>query len=196
MRRKEKTHYVIVLDQSGSMEGIKKTVISSFNEQLQSLQKQSKEMDIEVTLSVFNDTTTLLNLSSKIGDIEKLNNKNYQPDSLTALYDAIMITYNKMKHNIKKNDYFVALILTDGMENSSKEYNNKDVQKLIKKVEKRGGVFNFLCSDIDVNHYAETLDHQINSNLCFFAESFDVDLEQKLNDVTESLLNVGKQKSK
>ena len=70
MRRKEKTHYVIVLDQSGSMEGIKKTVISSFNEQLQSLQKQSKEMDIEVTLSVFNDTTTLLNLSSKIGDIK------------------------------------------------------------------------------------------------------------------------------
>ena len=92
MRRKEKTHYVIVLDQSGSMEGIKKTVISSFNEQLQSLQKQSKEMDIEVTLSVFNDTTTLLNLSSKIGDIKKLNHKNYRPDSLTALYDAIMIT--------------------------------------------------------------------------------------------------------
>ena len=78
MRRKEKTHYVIVLDQSGSMEGIKNTVISSFNEQLQSLQKQSKEMDIEVTLSVFNDTTTLLNLSSKIGDIKKLNNKNYE----------------------------------------------------------------------------------------------------------------------
>ena len=76
MRRKEKTHYVIVLDQSGSMDGIKNTVISSFNEQLQSLQKQSKEMDIEVTLSVFNDTTTLLNLSSKIGDIKKLNNKN------------------------------------------------------------------------------------------------------------------------
>ena len=47
MRRKEKTHYVIVLDQSGSMDGIKNTVISSFNEQLQSLQKQSKEMDIE-----------------------------------------------------------------------------------------------------------------------------------------------------
>ena len=91
MIRKEKTHYVIVLDQSGSMDGIKNTVISSFNEQLQSLQKQSKEMDIEVTLSVFNDTTTLLNLSSKIGDIKKLNNKNYRPDSLTALYDAIML---------------------------------------------------------------------------------------------------------
>ena len=196
MRRKEKTHYVIVLDQSGSMDGIKNTVISSFNEQLQSLQKQSKEMDIEVTLSVFNDTTTLLNLSSKIGDIEKLNNKNYQPDNLTALYDAIMITYNKMKHNIKKNDHFVALVLTDGMENSSKEYNNKDVQRLIKKVENRGGVFNFLCSDIDVNHYAESLNHQIDNNLYFFAESFEVDLEEKLNDVTESVLNVGKQKSK
>ena len=90
----------------------------------------------------------------------------------------------------------MALVLTDGMENSSKEYNNKDVQRLIKKVEKRGGVFNFLCSDIDVNHYAESLDHQIDSNLCFFAKSFDVDLEEKLNDVTESLLNVGKQKSK
>ena len=196
MRRKEKTHYVIVLDQSGSMDGIKNTVIRSFNEQLQSLQKQSKEMDIEVTLSVFNDTTTLLNLSSKIGDIKKLNNKNYQPDSLTALYDAIMITYNKMKHNIKKEDHFVALVLTDGMENSSKEYDNKDVQKLIKKVEKRGGIFNFLCSDIDVNHYAESLDHQIDSNLCFFAKSFDVDLKTKLNEVTESVVNVSKQNSK
>ena len=196
MRRKEKTHYVIVLDQSGSMDGIKNTVISSFNEQLHSLQKQSKEMDIEVTLSVFNDTTTLLNLSSKIEDIKKLNNKNYQPDSLTALYDAIMITYNKMKHNINKNDHFVALVLTDGMENSSKEYDNKDVQRLIKKVEKRGGIFNFLCSDIDVNHYTESLDHQIDNNLCFFSKSFDIDLDTKLNEVTESVLNAGKQKRK
>ena len=196
MSRKEKTHYLIVLDQSGSMEGIKNTVISSFNEQIQSLQKQSKEMDIEITLSVFNDTTTLLNLSAKIGDVKKLNDKNYQPDSLTALYDAIIITYNKMKHHIKKNDHFVALVLTDGMENSSKEYNNKDVQRLIKKVEKRGGIFNFLCSDIDVNHYAKSLDHQIESNLCFFAKSFDVDLKTKLNEVTESVVNVSKQKSK
>ena len=196
MKRKEKTHYLIVLDQSGSMQGIKNTVISSFNEQIQSLQKQSKEMDIEITLSVFNDTTTLLNLNSKIGEVKKLNDKNYQPDNLTALYDAIMITYNKMKQNIKKNDLFVALVLTDGMENASKEYSNKDVQRLIKKVEKRGGIFNFLCSDIDVNHYTESLDHQIESNLCFFAKSFDVDLKTKLNEVTESVLNVSKQKSK
>ena len=52
------------------------------------------------------------------------------------------------------------------------------------------------CSDIDINHYPESLNYQIDSNLNFFAKSFDVDLEEKLNDVTESLLNVGKQKSK
>ena len=196
MSRKEKTHYLIVLDQSGSMQGIKNTVISSFNEQIQSLQKQSKEMDIEITLSVFNDTTTLLNLNSKIGEVKKLNDKNYQPDNLTALYDAIMITYNKMKQNIKKNDLFVALVLTDGMENASKEYSNKDVQRLIKKVEERGGIFNFLCSDIDVNHYTESLDHQIDSKLCFYSENFDVDLKSKLNEVTKSVLNFSKQKSK
>ena len=65
MRRKEKTHYLIVLDQSGSMERIKHTVISLFNEQIQSLKKQSNEMNIEVTMSVFNDAISILNLGAK-----------------------------------------------------------------------------------------------------------------------------------
>ena len=96
----------------------------------------------------------------------------------------------------KNNDHFVALVLTDGMENASKEYSNKDVQRLIKKVEKRGGIFHFICSDIDVNHYAKSLDHQIDSKLCFYSENFDVDLGSKLSEVTKSMLNVGKRKSK
>tara|TARA_B110000261_G_scaffold93514_1_gene106085 strand:+ start:11619 stop:12197 length:579 start_codon:yes stop_codon:yes gene_type:complete len=188
MRRKEKTHYLIVLDQSGSIERIKHTVISLFNEQIQSLKKQSNEMNIEVTMSVFNDAISILNLGAKIGDVQLLNEKNYKPDSMTALYDAVMISYNKMKEGVKKQDRIVALVLTDGLENASKEYNSDDVKKLMDKVERKGGSFNFLCSSVDIGSYQKALSVESNDCISFDIDEVEESLKAKLERVSESIL--------
>jgi hypothetical protein len=145
-------------------------------------------MKIEVTLSVFNDSITLLNLGSKIVDIKNLNEKNYQPDSTTALYDAIMITYNKMRNRIMKNDRVIALVLTDGMENASKEYTNNDVQSLIQNIERKGGSFNFLCSTVDIGHYQEVLNIESDDCICFESSRFNESLKAKLDSVSNSIL--------
>ena len=190
MSKKEKTHYLIVLDQSGSMEDIKDTVISLFNEQLQSLQKQAQDRNIEVTLSVFNDDTSIINLQTDINKVKELNEENYNPNYMTALYDAIMISYNAIKASIRKKDRFIALVLTDGMENASKEYNYKDVQKLIKKIEKRGGKFNFLCSEMDVRDYSERLEIDIDCSLAFDSADFGKTLSNRLMNVNHMILDI------
>ena len=188
MSRKEKTHYLIVLDQSGSMESIKETVISLFNEQLQNLQKQSKKLNLEVTLAVFNDSTNILNLGANIKEVQYLDDKNYRPDNLTALYDAVMISYNKIKDCVKKKDRVVALVLTDGMENASKEYNSGDVQDLMDNIEKKGGSFNFLCSSVDIGYYQGVLNVQEDDCISFEDEKVEYSLREKLESVSDDLI--------
>lgn len=189
MKKKEKLHYLIILDQSGSMQGMKNTVIDVFNEQLQSLKKASSEIDLEVTMAVFNDRVDILNLNVNIDQVQELNSRNYQPDCMTALYDAIMISYNRMKVKVKKKERVVVLVLTDGMENSSKEYSKEHVQKLIKKVEKKGGEFNFLCSDLDVQTYHNDIGSSVDYCLSFDDNpSFEKDLTDRVHMVSESII--------
>jgi hypothetical protein len=56
---------------------------------------------------------------------------------MTAMYDAIGNTidsvYNKWKDSKDKSDKVIFLIMTDGQENCSKEYNQKTVFELIQK---------------------------------------------------------------
>lgn len=188
MSKKEKTHYLIVLDQSGSMESIKHTVISLFNEQIQSLKKQSKDINIEITMTVFNDSINVLNLGAKISDVTLLNDENYKPDSMTALYDAVMISYNKMKDRVKKKERIVALVLTDGLENSSKEYSSSDVQSLMDKIKMKGGSFNFLCSSVDIGYYQERLSVESDDCISFEVNEVEHSLREKLERVSDDLI--------
>jgi len=187
MSRKEKTHYLIVLDQSGSMERIKNTVIGLFNEQIQNLRKQAKDINLEITMSVFNDSVKILNLASPIKDVQLLSDKNYKPDSMTALYDAVMISYNKVKERVKKKDRIVVLVLTDGLENASKEYGSADVQSLMNKITKKGGSFNFLCSTVDIGYYQDVLNVESDDCISFEVNEVEHSLRAKLACVSEDL---------
>ena len=187
MGKKAKTHYMIVLDQSGSMESIKGTVISLFNEQIQNLRKKAKDIDLQVTTSVFNDSVNILNLGAPISNVKLLDQKNYRPDNLTALFDAVMITYNKMRGSVKKKDRVVVLVLTDGLENASKEYCSKDVQNLMDEINDKGGSFNFLCSSRDIKHYQEVFTIESDDCISFNENEVEYALRYKLNEVNEDL---------
>lgn len=185
--KKQKVHYVVILDESGSMSSLKYSVIDLFNEQLQNLQKQSKKIDLRITVSTFNDFVKTINLNAPIDEAQLLNTKNYQPDSLTALYDAILMTYHKLKKHIAKQDRVVFLVLTDGMENSSKEFTKVDVKDLIAKIEKKGGEFNFLCSDIDVQTYKTDMNMSHQASSISFSEDFCLDFSSRLTDISDDL---------
>ena len=81
--------------------------------------------------------------------------KNIHPSGMTALYDAIWIGCEEQLKKQKNN--VLVVILSDGEDNSSK-HSNKDIKKLITKLETENGwKFIFLGANIDTRKVSTSL---------------------------------------
>lgn len=144
-RELQKTHIVIILDRSGSMELIKPQTISMFNEHIDLIRsEQNKTGDQDrtfVTFTVFNNEVEQKFLARPINTLSHIDNKSYVAGGSTSLNDAIGKTLNALDANTDMNDEhsaFLVLLFTDGEENTSKEFTHSDVKELIKKREATG----------------------------------------------------------
>lgn len=145
---KSTIHYVLILDQSGSMVQLKREVISSYNEQVEMILKlvqNEPDSVIKLTLCTFNDKVDLKFVAQNADHVKKLTPKDYQPDSFTALYDAIGITFVKISELVKPDDQVFFAIFTDGLENASKSYSADDISYKINTAEKNGWNVKFFC---------------------------------------------------
>lgn len=136
-RKTKETLVVFILDKSGSMGSVRDATISGFNEYVDSLKKQ-KEVSYRMSLTLFDTTYTKRATSEPLKDIEPLTAKNYVPDGMTALYDAVMRTISDTEKKVKKGEKVLCVMMTDGEENSSKEYTDKDLKTKVKELEKSG----------------------------------------------------------
>jgi hypothetical protein len=160
-------HYVFILDQSGSMQCLKKEVVTSYNEQVEAISKlklNNPDSEIKFTLCVFNDEINLKFIDRNIEELKKLKPDEYQPNSCTALYDAIGITFSKLGNHINPGDQVFFAIFTDGLDNASSDFSAKDIRNKLKQAEKRGWKIKFFCQDEDNIFYQENFgitDNQI-----------------------------------
>lgn len=117
-----------ILDDSGSMSSVRPATISSFNEYVKSL-KNDKKNKYRFALTKFADYIETQDVRD-IEAVKPLTTDTYTANgSSTSLYDAVCTTLNEVKDNPGKN---LVVILTDGEENSSHEYNQKDFRKIVK----------------------------------------------------------------
>ena len=153
-------HYVLILDKSGSMRDIKSLAISSFNEQIDRIRKikaANPDVEVRITLTTFNDEIRQNAFCQDIDHLKKLSAVTYQPDSMTALYDAVGITYRKMSDVVLAHEKVVFAVFTDGLENASKEFTAEDVSRIIEESDKKGWDFSFYCRYEDKLHYRTQL---------------------------------------
>jgi len=143
---KQNTYVNFLLDTSGSMSTKKKETITSFNEYIKTL-KKDKKSKYKFSLTKFSNQAIVVYNDMNIENVPELTNKTYEPDGFTALYDAIGITASKISNDAKDKILFV--ILTDGEENSSKEYATDSIKKLIEDKQKKNWTFTFMGCDID-----------------------------------------------
>lgn len=139
-RTEEKTQYVaFILDSSGSMHRISKLAVDSFNEQLQTLKRETEGINTKVITTKFSSSPV-----REIGDVipldevEELSDYNYIPDGNTALFDAIGFTINKVIREYKEDDSDAAvlfIVITDGEENDSKEFKQADIKQMVANLE-------------------------------------------------------------
>ena len=141
-----------ILDESGSMEAIRSSVISGFNEYVGSLKKQKNK--VLFTLTKFDSTGIRIPyVAVSVKDVEPLSNATFRPGETTPLYDAVVNTIKRVKEEAKMKDGKVAVlvaIMTDGLENASKEHTQQTLTALIQELTGLGNwTFVFLGANQD-----------------------------------------------
>jgi uncharacterized protein YegL len=128
-----KTDITIILDRSGSMMSMRNEAQASLNTFIKE-QKENKE-EATFTLVQFDDKYDIVHDGI---DLQKVPKITLEPRGLTALLDAIGKTVNhtkerlELKGKIDQPDKVIIVIITDGMENASKEFRNADdIKKLV-----------------------------------------------------------------
>lgn len=157
---KNTIHYVLILDQSGSMADLKKEVISSFNEQVDmilKLKENEPDAEIRLTLCTFNDTVDFKFIDQGVDQVKRLTDEDYHPNSFTALFDAIGSAFVKITELAAPEDKVFFAIFTDGLENSSKHYTAGDINLKISAAEKMGWSVRFFCRYEDRQFYQNKL---------------------------------------
>ena len=155
---------LVILDKSGSMESIRKEAIDGYNETLGTIRAaQLKHMDTQrhfVSLAAFCDCgIDMIYDKVPIADADKLTKEKYEPCCCTPLFDAIGKTVKKLKADIKDIEDAAVLVtvITDGYENSSKEWTWPAVKKLIEECKEEGWMFSFIGAGEDVVKVASTI---------------------------------------
>lgn len=145
-QKKVKTLVCFVLDETGSMLSYKQQTIDGYNEYIDGLRKEKK---FSIMLTRFNKIAINIGAPEPIAKATKLDHENYRPDQLTPLYDAIGQTIRKAE--TLQDDYKATLfvIMTDGLENASKEFTMKGIFDLIEEKAKNGWTFAYLGANQD-----------------------------------------------
>ena len=150
---------VLVLDKSGSMQGLEKDTIGGFNAMLE--KQKALAVPVRVTAVLFNDQTDVLYASQSIHRVKPLTAKEYEVGGTTALLDAVGSTILKVeqKEDTKiKGTKVIFVVITDGMENASKEFTKPKVKQMISdKQEKAGWDFIYLGANIDAVEEADAI---------------------------------------
>ena len=148
------TELVFILDRSGSMAGLERDTIGGFNAMLK--KQQAIEGECRITTVLFDNQINILHDRLDIQAIGCLTEKDYQVGGSTALLDAIGSTINKIG-NVQKHSAYehraskvLFVIITDGEENSSREFSSERVKKMIEhQMKKYNWEFIFLGANID-----------------------------------------------
>ncbi|WP_338767841.1 vWA domain-containing protein [Bernardetia sp. ABR2-2B] len=178
MSKTHKVFNLIILDESGSMNSIKNTIISGFNEVVQTVKgvaKQYPEQAHFISLVTFNSlhTNTLLENESveKLNEIDKTK---YNPTAGTPLFDAMGNSISQLRKITQTHsDYNVLVtILTDGEENSSKEFNGKTIKQMVDELKQQNWTFTYIGANHDVEAFAASI--SITNTMKFEANDQDI----------------------
>ena len=148
------TELVFILDKSGSMAGLEKDTIGGFNSML--TKQKAEAGQCRVTTALFDNRYMLLHDRIDIRAVSPITEKEYSVGGSTALLDAIGRSIKKIAdvQRSTADEYraekVIFIIITDGEENSSREFSADTVRKLISEEKERyGWEFLFLGANID-----------------------------------------------
>ena len=178
------TELVFILDMSGSMADMKSDTIGGFNSMLN--EQKEKEGECFVTTVLFNTEYRTIHDRLPLEKVPEMTKKDYVPQSCTALIDAIGQTIDhigNVHRYIRSEDvpaHTLFVIMTDGLENASRNYTSTKVKQMIEDRKKYSGwEFVFIGANIDAvetaRHFGIHEDHAVD----YFCDSEGSDVVYK-----------------
>lgn len=174
---KTRIYNLIVLDKSGSMSSIQEAAYQGCNEVLGGIRaaaaKNAADQEQFVSLLLF-DTESMpyIYRCTPAAQVVNLTQDQYQPCACTPLLDALGSSLTELEQEVNRYDDAVGMvtIITDGYENASKEYNQKQIHALIDHLKHKGWNFAFMGANQDVHQVCNNLNINIENAISF---SFD-----------------------
>lgn len=158
---KKETYAVAILDRSGSMQGLIDDAIGGFNAFLRKQKEDKRPATLRVVL--FDHEQTVYYRGS-LHDAPEMTKESYRPRGTTAYYDALGCAINDVGIELSKlpesdrPDTVVFIIMTDGMENASKEFTRARICEMVAHQEKKySWQFAFLGANLDAAIAAQNI---------------------------------------
>lgn len=140
-----KNKVIVVIDESGSMQGREREVMSGHAEMMQTILRD--DPTAEVSLIMFSDFVKTIYRDLPIKGVKSLFERNaYKPEGMTALYDAM----GKACQYVSDAKTTV-VVITDGHENSSRVYNKDEIRVIINHLQRtEKWTFIYLADNVDL----------------------------------------------
>lgn len=163
----EPVQIICVLDRSGSMQSLTEDVIGGYNSFLEKQKKESGKA--EVTTILFDDQYEKISDGINLNDAENLTSAIYYARGNTALMDALGRTLTETLGKMEKENICPAkrrvlvMIMTDGLENASKEYTKAKIKSMIEATTKNYN-WNYVFIGANIDSASEAQSIGIKSN--------------------------------
>jgi uncharacterized protein YegL len=159
--RSDKAAILMILDMSGSMQGLTTDTVGGFNTFIEEQRKLPG--DASVSLVLFNHGYEHC-WTKPLKDVPELTTSVYRPMGNTALLDAIGRGVDALGKELadtpeaERPGKVVVVIMTDGEENHSREYSYDQIKEKIERQQKEfAWEFVFLGANIDVCEAARSI---------------------------------------
>ncbi len=141
----------IVLDRSGSMESCRMDALGAVNGYLRQV-RDDAEMNARASVILF-DTGGIDRIRDHVavGTCADITADEYQPRGGTPLLDAVGHAVGLLEKHSKPSARSILVVMTDGEENSSREYSKEAIAKLLKRKQDDNG---WLVVYLGANHDA------------------------------------------
>ena len=136
----QRTELMLVLDRSGSMEALREDVIGGLNRFFADQGKEPGECD--VTVLQFDHEYEVVLEGVPVADVPRWSEETYVPRGTTALLDAMHRGVGMLEERVaraKDDPLKLVVVMTDGLENSSREVDRATVMEKVERLRGEGG---------------------------------------------------------